>query len=123
MTTTRTKRMPESTITPTQIRHFIGDTEVASIPEMIARMGGSSTQKRRSDLLYNVVHARRHDLLPKPEIYGTSYLYPVEPLREAVQKVKDSLENRSEKNEEVQKLLSKIKSNPELTKVLLDLLD
>jgi hypothetical protein len=126
MTNTNKKRkpMPESTITPTQIRHFIGDTEVASIPEMVARMSGNSAQKRRGDIVYNVLHSQRHTMLPKPEVYGTSYFYPIEPLREAVLKVKDSLANKSvEKNEDVQKLLSKISSNPELTKVLLGLLD
>jgi hypothetical protein len=123
-TTTKTKRMPDSTITPREIRHFIGDTEVASIPEMIARLSSSPKPSRRTDLVYNVLHAQRDTLLPKPEVYGTSYFYPIEPLREAILKVKDSLASKTvEKNADVQKLLSKIQSNPELTKVLLGLLD
>lgn len=123
---TKTKRnpLPSSTITPSQIRHFVGDAEVASIPEMIARVNGGAKGSVRGDYIYNVLHASRNVLLPKPEIYGTAYLYPVEPLREAVLKIQESLASKTvQKSPDVQRLLNKIQGNPELAKVLLGLLD
>jgi hypothetical protein len=118
------KPLPSSTITPQDIRHFVGDMEVATIPEMIARMGGTTKASVRGDYVYNTLHAGRTTLLPKPEVYGTAYLYPVEPLREAILKVQESLASKKiEKNSDVKQLLAKIQSNPELVKVLLGLLD
>jgi hypothetical protein len=115
--------MPASTITAKNIRHFVGEVEVASVPEMVARLI-TEDSAIRPDTIYNIIHAQRTTLLPKPEIYGTSYLYPAEALGKVVLEIQSSLASKAiEKNSDVQKLLSKIKSNPELTKVLLGLLD
>jgi hypothetical protein len=122
-TSSARKPMPASTITAKNIRHFVGEVEVASVPEMVARLI-TEDSAIRPDTIYNIIHAQRTTLLPKPEIYGTSYLYPAEALGKVVLEIQSSLASKAiEKNSDVQKLLSKIKSNPELTKVLLGLLD
>lgn len=113
-----------ATITPQDIRHFVGDTEVATIPEMIARMGGKTTASVRGEYVYNTLHTQRNTLLPKPEVYGTAYLYPVEQLKEAILKVQATLAGKAvRKDADVERLLSKIEGKPELAKILLGLLD
>lgn len=130
MATKSTKRvMPTPTITANDIRHFINGKEYASVPEVIVRLGLGKNLKDAGSL-YNLVQANKATLLPKPEVYGYVYLYPVAELEQAVQKVQESLGKKresalqkQEQNTDIQRLTNKIKSNPELAKVLLGLLD
>lgn len=116
------KRLPQSTISPADIRHIIGGVEVASIPEMLARLG-IEVGKKTSGPVYNLVHAQRETLLPAPIVYGTTYFYPADVLAEAVATVQQNAGTKKEQNVKMTRLMERLKSNPELAEMLLGLLD
>ena len=116
------KAYPKPTITANDIRHFVGDQEVASLPEMLARLS-IEVDRKTSGYIYNIIHAQREKLLPTPVIYGTAYLYPVKELEEAVRRVQESVGVKKQNSDKVKRLVEKLKTNPELAEVLLGLLD
>jgi hypothetical protein len=116
------KAYPKPTITANDIRHFVGDQEVASLPEMLARLS-IEVDRKTSGYIYNTIHAQRETLLPTPSIYGTAYLYPVEELEAIVRKAHDTIGTKRQNNDKVKRLVEKLKTNPELAEVLLGLLD
>lgn len=119
----KTKKVyPKPTITANEIRHFVGNQEVASLPEMLARLS-IEVDRTTSGYLYNTIHAQRETLLPTPVIYGTAYLYPVEELEAIVRKAHDSIGAKKQNSDKVKRLIEKLKTNPELAEVLLGLLD
>lgn len=122
MATKNKKVFQKPTITASEIRHLIGDTEVASIPEILFRLG-ISADGGHSGYVYNTIHAQRDSLLPKPVVYGTAYLYPVDVLTEVVKNVQASAGTKKEQSVKMKRLLEKIKTNPELAEMLLGLLD
>jgi hypothetical protein len=115
------KRLPQSTVSPADIRHIIGGVEVASIPEMLARLG--IEVGKTSGPIYNLVHAQRGALLPDPIVYGTTYFYPADVLAEVVSKVQQNAGTKKEQNVKMTRLMERLKSNPELAEMLLGLLD
>lgn len=121
--TTKEPRTMKPTITANDIRHYIGDSEVASVPEMLTRLGITNLGAAHSGYVYNTINAQKHTLLPKPEIYGTAYLYPVGELERVVLQVQANAGNKKEQTDKMKRLLGKIKSNPELAEMLLGLLD
>lgn len=123
MTAKEKRGSMKPTITANEIRHYIGDSEVASVPEMLTRLGLSAEATTHSGYVYNTINARKDSLLPKPEIYGTSYLYPVGELEKVVREVHASAGTRKEQTDKMKRLLDKIKSKPELAEMLLGLLD
>lgn len=116
------KSYPKATITANEIRHIVGDQEVASLPEMLARLG-IETDRTTSGYVYNIIHAQRDKLLPTPIIYGTAYLYPVKELEAVVRSVNEKAHSKKQNSDKVKRLVEKLKTNPELAEVLLGLLD
>ena len=116
------KAYPKPTITANEIRHFVGDQEVASLPEMLARLS-IEVDRTTSGYIYNTIHAQRETLLPTPVIYGTAYLYPVNELEAIVRNAYETIGNKKKNNDKVKRLVEKLKTNPELAEVLLGLLD
>ena len=116
------KVYPKPTITANEIRHFVGDQEVASLPEMLARLN-IETDRTTSGYLYNTIHAQRETLLPKPVIYGTAYLYPVKEIEAVILSVHAKINSKRQNTDKVKRLVEKLKTNPELAEVLLGLLD
>lgn len=117
----RTKRLPQSTISPADIRHIIGGVEVASIPEALARLG--IEVGKVSGPIYNLVHGQRKELLPAPIVYGTAYYYPADVLAEAITKVQQNAGAKKEQSAKVSRLVERLKNDPELAEMLLGLLD
>jgi len=115
------KRLPKSTISPADIRHIIGGVEVASIPEMLARLG--IEVGKTSGPIYNLVHAQRGALLPDPIVYGTAYYYPADVLAEVIATVQQNAGTKKEQSVKMTRLMERLKSNPELAEMLLGLLD
>lgn len=119
----KTKKVyPKPTITANEIRHFVGDQEVASLPEMLARLG-IEVNRKTSGTTYNTIHAQRDVLLPKPIVYGTAYYYPADELESIVSKIHESLTSKRANSDKVKRLLEKLNASPELAEVLLGLLD
>lgn len=123
MATQKTKKFyPKPTITANEIRHIVGDQEVASLPEMLARLN-IEVDRATSGYIYNIIHAQRDKLLPKPIVYGTAYLYPVQELEAVVREIHEKASSKKQNSDKVKRLVDKLKSNPELAEVLLGLLD
>ena len=108
------------TITANQIRHFVGDVEVASVPETITRLG---LEPKIASTVYNTIHSQRDRLMPDSWVYGSTYFYPAETVAKVVSEVHESIDSKKEQSDTVKRLLSKIRNNPEVAQVLLGLLD
>lgn len=117
----KTKRLPQSTVSPSEVRHIIGGVEVASIPEALARLG--IEVGKTSGTIYNLVHGQRRELLPTPIVYGTAYYYPADVLAEVITKVQQNAGAKKEQTAKVSRLVERLKSDPELAEMLLGLLD
>ncbi len=116
------KVLAKPTITAKDIRHFIGDQEVASLPEMLARLN-IEQDRAHSGYTYNIIHAQRDKLLPKPVVYGTAYYYPVEETEKIILELHSKISAKRQNTDKVKRLMEKLKSDPELAEVLLGLLD
>jgi hypothetical protein len=123
MTAKEKRGSMKPTITAKEIRHYIGDSEIASVPEMLTRMGIYTEGNSHSGYVYNTINAQKHTLLPAPVIYGASYYYPVDALEKVVREVQANAGTKKEQTDKMKRLLGKIKSNPELAEMLLGLLD
>jgi hypothetical protein len=112
----------KSAITAKQIRHFVDGIEVASLPEMLARLN-IEQDRTHSGYTYNIIHAQRAKLLPTPVVYGTAFYYPADELEKIILELHEKLSAKRQNTDKVRRLMDKLKSDPELAEVLLGLLD